>query len=99
MIDSGAIRWFRDAGGDTVATEYEVVDRWGKTFRLDRIVFRKNLIEIVEFKTGEEYTDEHITQVKRYENLIRSIYPQKRVRSYLFYIDESVVRELPESLI
>ncbi len=99
LIDSGAIRWFRDAGGDTVATEYEVVDRWGKTFRLDRIVFRKNLIEIVEFKTGEEYTDEHITQVKRYENLIRSIYPQKRVRSYLFYIDESVVRELPESLI
>ena len=99
LIDSGAIRWFRDAGGDTVATEYEVVDRWGKTFRLDRIVFRKNLIEIVEFKTGEEYTDEHITQVKRYENLIRSIYPQKRVKSYLFYIDESVVRELPESLI
>ncbi len=92
LLDSRALRWFMPEGkNDIVFTEYEIVDRWGNTHRPDRIVLREKLVEIIEFKTGEKYADEHIRQVKTYAELVKSLYPDRPIRSFLFYIDESWV--------
>ncbi len=97
LMDSGAIRWFTESDDAEVFTEYEIVDAGGRTFRIDRLVLREAVVEVIEFKTGEEYTEEHLQQLSTYHSLIRRLYPSRKVESYLFYIDESHIMKLGDA--
>lgn len=99
LLDSGAIRWFRREGNDMAFAEYEIVDRTGRAHRIDRLVIRGGNVEVIEFKTGEEYTHEHLTQVITYLRLVRALFPNKNVTGHIFYIDESHIIDADSQLL
>jgi ATP-dependent exoDNAse (exonuclease V) beta subunit len=83
--------FFLPAPGTIIFTEKEIVDRRGETFKIDRIAVTEDRIEIVDFKTGETHSGDHIEQISLYARLLREIYPGKPIRSFLLYVDNGIV--------
>ncbi len=94
---------FREGDG-RVYTEYEVVDRYGRTRRIDRLIVGEDRVTVVDFKTSRS-DDLHackggglpsplagVTQVREYIRLLREVFPGKEFRGFLAYIiDKEVV--------
>ncbi|MDD5067953.1 MAG: 3'-5' exonuclease, partial [bacterium] len=74
-----------------VFTEKEIVDEKGNLKRTDRILVYPDKIELIDFKTGEEYEEEHRRQILGYKHLLAGFYPGKQFDCYLAYIDENKV--------
>ncbi len=69
-----------------VKTEAEIILPDHSLIRLDRIVFKKDLTTILDFKTGSEEPDHHL-QLKKYRTAVADLgYPN--VEAYLIYTDE-----------
>jgi ATP-dependent exoDNAse (exonuclease V) beta subunit len=62
--------------------EREILDPQGNLYRPDRILICPERVVLLEFKTGE-IEREHFDQVKGYLDLLREIYPGRRVEGYL----------------
>ena len=88
--DERVQRWFSLKG----ISEKSVVSAKAEAFRMDRIVISEGLIEIIDFKSGAEDPGKHADQVKNYVKLVSEIYPGKKVRGYLLYIEENKVVEV-----
>jgi ATP-dependent helicase/nuclease subunit A len=83
--------------GQEVHCEKEVVDNSGAiaTFqRLDRLQVGLEEVLIVDFKTGQETTADHETQIKKYLTAITPLFPGKKCRGFLLYIDRGEVVEV-----
>jgi ATP-dependent helicase/nuclease subunit A len=79
---------FQEKPGRRVLMEQEVADRSGRLYRIDRIVIDKELIQIVDFKTGNaDLRGSHEGQLRNYMHLIGEIYPVDRVAGILAYVD------------
>lgn len=78
-----------------IFTEYEVVSRKGEHYIMDRVYVEKERVTVLEYKTGEEYSEEHVAQVKNYLGLLNELYPGKKLEGYLVYIDERKVVKVP----
>ncbi|HAH20175.1 MAG: hypothetical protein A2Y00_10455 [Omnitrophica WOR_2 bacterium GWF2_43_52] len=79
--------------GGIVFTEKEVVNRFGDTRRIDRLIVKDNEVVIIDFKTGIQ-EDEQGEQVKEYIELMKVLYPGKKVRGYLLHMDERLLKEV-----
>ena len=89
-----------------VFTEKEVVDRFGESRRIDRLILKDDAAIIIDFKSRieEEGQASHpavggalaaaTKQIEEYIELIKAIYPDKKVRGFLLYIDELMIKEV-----
>ncbi len=50
------------------------MDGNGNTFKMDRIIVRPGLVEVLDYKTGEIRSDTHVDQVSRYGRLLSEVY-------------------------
>ncbi len=67
----------------------------GSTRRIDRLMFFDDgSIEIVDFKFTADVSDENFGQVRNYMHIVSQIYPEARVRGYLWYVDMRQVIEV-----
>jgi ATP-dependent exoDNAse (exonuclease V) beta subunit len=73
--------------------EKEVVSRFGDTKRIDRLILKDDEAVIVDFKSGTE-EEGHTKQIKEYMDLILAIYPKKKARGCLLYVDELMIKEV-----
>jgi hypothetical protein len=48
---------------------------------------------VVDFKTGEPRSEEHLVQISTYGRLLEAIYPDRPVSRYLLYVDEGRVEK------
>ncbi|MDD8021022.1 MAG: UvrD-helicase domain-containing protein [Acidobacteriota bacterium] len=90
--------FFRQKPGREVRTEAEMVNRRGELYRSDRLLIEPEIISIVDFKTGQ-FPDEairkgHAEQVKNYKAILEEIYPGRKVRGWLLYIDSGELEEI-----
>lgn len=65
------------------------------TLRPDRVVISGDTITVIDYKFGRP-VEEHRTQVLEYMRLMRSMYPQKTVEGYLWYIYSGKTEEVKE---
>lgn len=86
-------RFFETGPGVTAYNEKEIVDGRGNSFKLDRLIVRPDVIEIVDYKTGGTHLPQHAEQVTRYAGLVSALYPDKEVRKYILYIENGEVFE------
>ncbi len=80
--------------GDRAFREKEIVDGKGQTHKVDRIVLRRDRVEVLDFKTGESHGPEHEEQVRTYGALVGALYPGKIVKRFLLYVDEGALYEV-----
>jgi ATP-dependent helicase/nuclease subunit A len=90
--------FFRLRPGREVKTEAEMVNRRGELYRTDRLLIEPEAISIIDFKTGQ-LPDEVIKksqagQVKNYKTILEEIYPGRKVRGWLLYIDSGELEEV-----
>ncbi len=73
-----------------VKNEFQIADKEGNLYRIDRILIDSDEVTVVEYKTGEP-KEEHKEQVLKYKKLIESTFGQKKIRGLILYIEEGKV--------
>ena len=64
-----------------------------ETCRPDRVMMKDNEIIVADYKTGNEYASYH-DQVRRYMQIMKTMYPEKNISGYLLYLDKAKVVEV-----
>jgi len=105
-IDAGALNAFFGINqvmslfsyrpGRKVFNEYEITDKNGRLYRIDRLIIDEEIITVVDFKTGVDLdeSNQHVKQVGIYKRLIEECFHGSRVEAMLAYVDERVLRKV-----
>ena len=83
--------WF--ARGVKSLREVEVIDAEGEVHRIDRLVIRDTVHEVIDFKVGNR-EEGHRDQVVLYQRLVETVF-QRSTKGWLLYIDEPAVVAVP----
>lgn len=94
LLESDGVRPFFDISDGDVLTEREVVDSRGRARRLDRVVMKEKEIWVVDFKSSKLKREDDRRQIREYASIMSEMYPQKKVKGYLVYLDTIEVEEV-----
>lgn len=75
-----------------VAVYYEKEKR-DVAIRIDRLLIEPDKITIIDYKTGEKKEDD-TEQLKLYKEGMRKVFPEREIKAYLLYIEETKVVEV-----
>ncbi|MGC8763708.1 MAG: UvrD-helicase domain-containing protein [Acidobacteriota bacterium] len=78
-----------------VLNEVEILDGDGRIYRVDRLIVEEDRVTVVDWKTGQETSEEHRRQVALYCRLVSALYPGRRVLGRLAYLALGRVEEVP----
>ncbi len=84
--------------GREVHREKEVVDNSGALpvfRRLDRLQVGADEVLVIDFKTGSEKSEEHRTQMTGYLGSVAPLFPGRKCRGFLLYVDRGEIEEVP----
>jgi ATP-dependent helicase/nuclease subunit A len=70
-----------------VLTEQEIVNTFGDTRRIDRLIILSKEVWVVDFKSSRIDEVNHRAQVKEYESLLAKLYPGKKITGHILYLD------------
>ena len=62
--------------------------------RLDRLQISADEVLVIDFKTGREKAGEHRPQVKGYLDAVGPLFPGRRCRGFLLYVDRGEIEEV-----
>ncbi len=74
--------WFNSSW--KVFSEKEILTKYGITKIPDRVISNHKEIKVIDYKFGNKRS-EHKWQVKYYIKLLKEIYPDKKIKGYLYY--------------
>ncbi|MBF0522726.1 MAG: UvrD-helicase domain-containing protein [Candidatus Omnitrophica bacterium] len=95
LLKDKNIRPFFEIATGEVFVEKEIVDSFGATHRLDRMIVKNDEVVIVDFKSSEPVDKKpYQDQLAVYLKLVRQMYPNKTVKGYLVYMDSLGVEEV-----
>lgn len=86
------------ARGAACHSEKEIVDMEGgapELRRLDRLQVGRDEVLVIDFKTGPEKSEAHMSQIRRYLGAVGPLFPGRQCRGFLLYIDRGEVEEVP----
>ncbi len=86
LSNSEAAALFAAAPGRETLVEAEFISRDGALFRMDRVLVDKDLVTVVDFKTGRDNTAKYLPQLKNYLAIVSEVY-NKPARGILAYTD------------
>ena len=94
--------YFERKEGRRILTEFDVCDASGRLFRLDRVVVDPEETTVLDFKTGgsaeEEagqlWDEDHRAQLRLYLGLVAGLFPGRRTRGFLAYLDRGTWEEV-----
>ncbi|MBF0484093.1 MAG: UvrD-helicase domain-containing protein [Candidatus Omnitrophica bacterium] len=73
--------------GETAFNEQEIVDKYGHSKRIDRIIIREDSVDVIDYKSGEAEIPEHKVQVMGYVEMVSKMFPNKKIDGYLIYVE------------
>ena len=86
---------FADRPGRISMNERECVSRDGNLLRVDRLVIDPDSVTIIDFKSGEtEDREKYDRQVGQYMEVMRDLYPGRRISGAIAYVDVCLVRRI-----
>jgi len=68
-----------------VLCEQEVVNRFGDTRRMDRLLVSASSVQVVDFKTSRLEAERHQQQIDEYKTLLNALYPGRKVEGFVLY--------------
>ncbi|MCF7916442.1 MAG: UvrD-helicase domain-containing protein [Candidatus Omnitrophica bacterium] len=77
-----------------VYCEKEFVDKKGQTKRIDRILVSEDKIIIIDYKKSRSQELKQQKQLKDYKKVIEDIYPKKKVKGAIVYLEELAKEDL-----
>ena len=77
-----------------VHCEKEIVDASGNLKRVDRLIVREKEVTVIDYKTTAKAESTQREQIKEYLKIFAAIYPQKRLKGFLVYLDDFSLEEI-----
>jgi ATP-dependent exoDNAse (exonuclease V) beta subunit len=98
--DESLSEFFKFRLGRQIKNEFEIVSSYGGLFRLDRLVCDIDSATVIDYKTGidEDSHAEHVQQIRNYINILRDIYPDKKLKGIIVYIGREDIKIMSEAL-
>ena len=86
----------------SVLTEFNICDASGRLYRLDRLVVDPDWVTVLDFKTGDPadpeagqlWDEDNRAQMRLYLRIVADIFPGRRARGILAYVDRGTWEEL-----
>jgi ATP-dependent helicase/nuclease subunit A len=95
IVTDKKLRDFFFTGDDTIVfCEKEIVDRTGYGKRIDRLVISGSEAVILDYKSSHAEQPSGRKQVAEYMRLVQAVYPEKRIRGVLVYLDTIALEEV-----
>lgn len=96
VLEAPDLQRFFDITDGTVACEQDLINRQGHTRRIDRLIIKPDEAWIVDFKSTCEPSlrENYDKQVREYMQIVGEIYPGKKIRGYLIYLDACEFEEI-----
>jgi RecB family exonuclease len=102
LSESPLRAYFERKEGRSVLTEFDVCDAAGRLFRLDRLVVDARDVTILDFKTGGSadpeadplWDEEHRAQLRLYLQIVAGLFPGRKTRGLLAYLDRGTWEEV-----
>lgn len=96
LLNDKKFRKYFYTGDADVYLEKEVVNSYGDTKRIDRLVVTKSEAVIIDYKSTreKELQEQYHKQVCEYMSIVKQIYPGHKVRGILIYLDELTAEEI-----
>lgn len=85
--DKGLKDYFEVNDGE-VFQEKEIVDAFGNTKRIDRLIVKPKEAWVIDYKSSRAKDDTYSGQVREYMRSIRDIYPDRKIKGILIYLDK-----------
>ena len=79
-----------------VFQEKVIIDRFGVTKRIDRLIVKEKETWIVDYKSSGDEAVDYKEQLDAYKGVIKEIYPGKTVKCFIVFLEESKVEEINE---
>jgi ATP-dependent helicase/nuclease subunit A len=96
LTGSGILPYFGRMPGRRILVEQECVGPDGALWRMDRLVVDPAELTVIDFKTGGlEHEEEYRGQLRRYMQLAGDLFPGRRTRGVIAYIDLNMLRRVP----
>jgi ATP-dependent exoDNAse (exonuclease V) beta subunit len=93
LLSNNEISRFFDKS-NKVFNEKEFVDKFGNTIRIDKLVVKKDSIDIIDFKNSI-YDKEYIQkQIKNYYYVLSEIYKDKKINLFVVNIEKNEIIEV-----
>jgi ATP-dependent helicase/nuclease subunit A len=94
--------YFERKGERSVLTEFNICDASGRLHRLDRLVVDPEGVTVLDFKTGDPtdpeadklWDEDNRAQMRLYLRIVADIFPGRRVRGILAYVDRGTGEEV-----
>jgi len=79
-----------------VFLEKEIVNKYGDTKRIDRLILTSKEAIIIDYKSSRELerADTYRDQVLEYIEIVKQIYPKLKVKGILIYLDDMTAHEV-----
>ncbi len=97
LINSEPARrfFFLKESGAVCYQEKEVVNSYADTKRIDRLIDFKDEVWIIDYKSRAEGDDaSYSLQVKEYAGIAKDLYPGKKIKAFLLYLEELKVKQI-----
>ncbi|MEJ2745884.1 MAG: PD-(D/E)XK nuclease family protein, partial [bacterium] len=94
ILESPKARPFFWIDDGEVYTEKEMADSKGRMGRVDRLIVKEREVWIIDFKSSGAGGAVHREQVARYLKMTRELYPGRKVRGFLVFMDEVRVEKV-----
>ncbi|MDR1474225.1 MAG: UvrD-helicase domain-containing protein [Endomicrobium sp.] len=74
---------------DRVFNEKEIVDLYGKSYRIDKLIVSDHSFTVIDFKSSNYDEEENKKQLENYVLLMSEIYPDKKAFAYILDIGKN----------
>jgi ATP-dependent exoDNAse (exonuclease V) beta subunit len=88
------IRNIFDYDEEAVSNEKEIIDAFGQTMRMDKIIESDKEILIYDFKSGDSQNEANKKQLLRYKKNLSEISPQKTIRVFIVDLSQRKIIEI-----
>lgn len=84
--------WFKDEY--RIWKEKEIVSSTGDLYRMDRVVIKDAIIDLIDYKTGDEEISNYREQMRKYRNVLTDYFPDKKINTFIVHLKESSIQEI-----
>jgi len=94
LLAKKELKPFFEVSDGKICLEKELVDRYGDTKRVDRLIVKPKEAWIVDYKSAKDVEGEYQKQVGEYMKIVKDIYPALKIKGFLLYLDDLSLEEI-----
>ncbi|MBF0554555.1 MAG: UvrD-helicase domain-containing protein [Nitrospirae bacterium] len=87
LIQPFIVPYFTNRQGMAVKKEQTFSNSQGALLVMDRVVIEPDVVTVIDFKTGSKKSEAYVYQLRGYINLLKELYPGRRVEGIIAYVD------------